>query len=72
MAKIFGYDWEDIQDMQNKQYKRKTIDATKPITRPLLNGDLELYEKHGLSGLQTMGYDGVIDRLRFNGVIKED
>jgi hypothetical protein len=37
-----------------------------------LKGDLELYEKHGLPGLQAMGYDGVIDRLRFNGVIKED
>ena len=72
MAKIFGYDWEDIQDMQNKQHKRKTIDATKPITRPLLKGDLELYERHGLPGLQAMGYDGVIDRLRFNGVKVED
>ena len=72
MAKIFGHDWEDIQDMQNKQYKRKTIDATKPITRPLLKGDLELYERHGLPGLQAMGYDGVIDRLRFNGVKVED
>ena len=72
MVKIFGYDWEDIQDMQNKQYKRKTIDATKPITRPLLKGDLELYERHGLPGLQAMGYDGVIDRLRFNGVKVED
>lgn len=71
MAKIFGYDWEDIQAMQNKQYKRKTIDPIKPVTRPLLKGDLELYEKHGFSGLQAMGYDGVIDRLRFNGVIKE-
>ena len=72
MAKIFGYDWEDIQDMQNKQYKRKTIDATKPITRPLLKGDLELYERHGLPGLREMGYDGVIDRLRSNGVKVED
>ena len=72
MEKIFGYDWEDIQDMQAKQYKRKTVDVSKPITCPLLKGDLELYEKHGFSGLQAMGYDGVIDRLRFNGVIKED
>ena len=72
MEKIFGYDWEDIQDMQAKQYKRKTVDVSKPITRPLLKGDLELYERHGLPGLREMGYDGVIDRLRFNGVIKED
>ena len=72
MVKIFGYDWEDIQAMQAKQYKRKTIDPIKPVTRPLLKGDLELYERHGLPGLQAMGYDGVIDRLRFNGVKVED
>ena len=36
--KIFGYDWKDIQAMQQKTYKPKKIDTskpeqTKPITR---------------------------------------
>jgi hypothetical protein len=32
-------------------------------------GDLELLAKHGLAGLQAIGFAGVIDRLQRNGKI---
>lgn len=67
MSKIFGYDWQDINAMQHKQYVRERVDLSKPVNHSLLAGDLELFEKHGMAGLQNMGFAGVVDRLQRNG-----
>lgn len=67
MSKIFSYDWQDINAMQHKQYVRPKVDLSKPVDHSLINGDLELFEKHGIAGLQSMGFSGVVDRLQRNG-----
>lgn len=64
---IMGYSWSDINAMQHKQYIRPSVDVSKPVDHSLINGDLELFEKHGIAGLQSMGFSGVVDRLQRNG-----
>lgn len=67
MSKIFGYDWQDINAMQHKQYVSPKVYLSKPVDHSLMDGDLELFEKHGMAGLQSMGFAGVVDRLQRNG-----
>ena len=67
---IFGYSFEDIQRAQQKKGRlQKTVDLSVPVTRPLMPGDMELLEKHGIDGLRAMQFFGVVDRLEFNGIV---
>ena len=60
--KIFGYDWEDIQSMQQGTYTRPTIDAVKR-TIAATDNDMMLLDKHGIDGLRELKFYGVLDRL---------
>ena len=64
---ILGHTWEAIQRAQRGGQLHSRVDTSKPVDHSLMPGDLELLEKHGLAGLQDMGFAGVIDRLRRNG-----
>lgn len=64
---IFGHTWEAIQRAQQGGRLHTAVDTSKPLDHSLLPGDMELLEKHGLEGLQQMGFAGVIDRLQRNG-----
>lgn len=66
---IFGKTWEEIQQMQNGTYTAKMADLSvtgKPIAT---QDDIALLVEHDISGLQTMGFYGVIDRLITSGYI---
>lgn len=57
---IFGYSWQDIQDMQQRRYVPKRIVARPKAT----HDDLAMLDKYGMDELKRMGYWGVIDRLQ--------
>lgn len=68
---IFGYSWEQIQDMQQKRYKRPTLSGS--IRRPgASESDIAMFKEFGIEGLNKKGYDGVIDRLKYSGIIPAD
>lgn len=60
---IFGYTWEEIQQLQQGTFKRKYITSeSKPI--PLSKEEFDLFNNVGLQGLENMGYFGLIDRIQ--------
>jgi hypothetical protein len=63
MNKIFGHDWEDIRDMQQKNYVPRTVDVSKDARPGPTESDHYLLAQHGVDGLKEMGYFGVLDRL---------
>lgn len=65
--KIVGHSWEAIQRAQQGGRLDNRVDTSKPVDHSLMFGDLELLEQHGIEGLRSMGYFGVIDRLQRNG-----
>lgn len=65
---IFGYTWEEIQRAQNGGRLQKTI-CTPVSNDPAIKSDLALLEKHGIDGLKSMQFFGVIDRLQRAGMI---
>ena len=65
---IFGYTWEQIQSAQHGKPLSRPATAT-PQGDALLPGDVDLLTRHGLNGLEDMGYYGVIDRLSSAGLI---
>lgn len=73
MEKIFGYDWENIQQVQQKHGRLAAkIDTSKPATddTKYLDTDKKLLEQHGAEKLRELGYFGVIDRLRRCGLLQ--
>lgn len=66
---IVGHTWEAIQRAQQGGRLHDRIDTSKPLDHSLHAGDVDLLAKHGLSGLQSMGFAGVIDRLQRNGKV---
>lgn len=64
---IVGHTWEEIQRAQRGGSLHRAVDTSKPIDHSLMPGDLDLLAKHGLAGLQAMGFAGVIGRLQRNG-----
>ena len=66
--KIFGYDWKDIQAMQNKTYWKQL--ARNSSIRPANKGDYDLLQKYGsLEALKQAGFNGSYEVL--NNVITE-
>jgi len=67
---IFGKTWEEIKDIQNKNYKAKTVDMSTDGRSPANQKDIDLYNMHGLDGLKNLKFFGVIDRLEYSGITK--
>lgn len=68
--KIFGYEFEDIQRAQHGGRLNKVVDTSKDdVGDRLHENDINMLNEHGLSGLESMGYYGVIDRLKRNKII---
>ena len=65
---IFGYTWSEIQRAQQGGQLGKTVSGPAP-DHSLNDGDMDLFNKHGIDGLEGLSYYGVIDRLKRNGVI---
>ena len=65
---IFGRTFEEIEAMQQGQGGR-TVDYVITPPKDASQLDRDLLEQHGLHGLIELGYHGVIERLRFSGVI---
>jgi hypothetical protein len=72
--KIFGYDWQDIQRVQQGGTLNKPVDTeydwTKVNDARHLSSDKLLLDRHGADGLLRMGYHGCIDRLTRAGLVK--
>ena len=70
MQNIFGYTFEQIQRAQQGGRLNNAVDTTKEASP---DGDLRadqlLLAKHGLDGLRTLGYMGVVDRLERAGLL---
>lgn len=65
--KIVGYDWEDIQAMQQRQYTAPQVQHTaNPEATPQ---DIERLDELGLAELEAQQLYGVIDRLRTSKLI---
>ena len=66
--KILGYDWEDIQAMQQGTYQRETLpnEIVKPVAT---QEDIELLESEGLAWIESQGLYGIIDRLKTSGLL---
>lgn len=63
--KIIGYDWEDIQAMQQKRYVHPKLDLSKPAKVPPTDADRALLAEHGsIEALEAAGLFGVADRLK--------
>ena len=63
--RIFGYDWTEIQALQQKQYRRPRVDVSRPSKAPPSDADRALLAQHGsLEALEQAGLFGVADRLR--------
>jgi len=61
--KVFGYEWEDIQKMQQKKDVPRTINLSTDGKQPATEADYKMLEKHGVDGLRKLEYYGVLDRL---------
>lgn len=73
MNDIFGYSFEEIQSMQQKQYKPKTVDMAEPTFDPVQEkADVAMLNGMGEAKLREIGYFGVLDRLQRNGYLKEE
>lgn len=73
-ARIFGYEWEDIQVAQqgNSAALHPPIDTSTPVVKPeVTERDKVLFVLHGLDGLEEQQLYGVIDRLRTSGIIDD-
>ena len=67
---ILGYDWTDIQRAQQGGRLSPTIDTSKPAASGApTDADLALLAEHGADGLETLGYHGVLDRLRRHALV---
>ena len=65
--KIFGYEWSDIQAMQNGTYSRSPIIfKDKPLAT---DNDILLLHEKGIDYLEAEQLYGVIDRLRNSNLI---
>lgn len=66
--RIFGYDWEDIQRMQQRQYNRPLTEG--PLELPkATEEDKKLLQEFGEVALREKGLCGVLDRLFNSGLI---
>lgn len=65
--KIFGYDWADIQRMQQR-LPAPPVQRSADIDHS--ESDRIALETHGIEGLKKLGYFGVLDRLKTTGVIE--
>ena len=63
--KIFGYSWEEIQKMQQKEFSHKIVKPTKEGRPSPTEEDKELLALHGVEGLKKLELYGVLDRLGF-------
>ena len=63
---IFGYTWEQIQKAQQGGVLAQILTLTaKAATSDICTkSDLDLFIKHGESGLEDKQFYGVIDRLK--------
>lgn len=67
---IFGYSWENIQEMQNKEYQPKTIQFS---SKAMANeNDRLLLEELGLLALREKQLWGVLDRLANSELISRE
>lgn len=72
MGHIFGYSFEQIQRAQQGGCLGTTIDVSRPPQSDAnLSADQLLLDTHGLEGLKSLGYMGVIDRLVHAGVLSQ-
>jgi hypothetical protein len=65
-SKVFGYDWEDIQRVQQRRGSlSKPLEARKPEPLTFTVAERELIVKYGTAeGLAGAGFHGIADRLR--------
>lgn len=61
--KIFGHEWQDVQKMQQKEYVPKLVNPHGTSKSQPTEADFKLLEIHGVDGLRSNGYFGVLDRL---------
>ena len=66
-AQIFGYDFADIQRVQAKQGTLSNPVVFSDDIAKHAVADQFMLDKFGAWGLQEMGYNGVIDRLKRSG-----
>jgi hypothetical protein len=67
---IFGYTWDEIQKAQRGGKLQHTIvlgDSKITITTE----EIELLKREGVSGLERLGFYGLLDRLKRSGFITE-
>jgi hypothetical protein len=63
--KIFGYDWEDIQQAQQRGRLRPAIGLAKEVIPVITDADRKLMEQHGtVEALEAAGFFGTADRFR--------
>jgi len=66
---IFGKTWEQIQAMQRGLCVTEYADLSKPGgPAKASESDLALLKEHGINGLESLGFYGVLERLRASGV----
>ena len=66
---IFGHTFDEIKKAQQKNgHLGKPIQG-RPVKPGPTESDLLLLEKYGIDGLTTMGFHGVIDRLKTGNVL---
>ena len=66
---IFGYSWEKIQRMQQGKPVRELIDMTTLGPSPATEEDKKLLREKGVDWLKKKRYDGVLERLKHEGLI---
>lgn len=66
---IFGYTFDEIKQAQQKKGPLGKPIQGQPVKPAPTESDLLLLEKYGLDGLITMGFHGVIDRLKTGNVL---
>lgn len=65
MTTLFGNTWDDLRIMQNGS--ARTIDFGDAPTATA--GDRRLLAEHGVAGLESKKFYGVLDRLQASGII---
>ena len=66
---IFGYTWGQIQAAQQGASLSRTVAITPCSGKTAASeGDIGMLAKHGLDGLESMQFHGVIDRLKTSGL----
>lgn len=69
---IFGYDWSDIQAMQNKTYKPRLVTTTKQQAHDNFTDAVVLTLKHEVKKVKCAHHNHFRKELELNGVAYVD